>query len=155
MPSAHVLCVLHFTCWTSCFKCLCAGALPAHRLSAPCTGQASPQCSSWHCCRGVKAGYPGQCLLHSGCTFVMILLDIPRDLHPPPLQTGSLLYLGSCSFCSELLFALEKHTHRPGVQPDSCGSTFKVPVKPGYPAQSHCSPQLQLPIPSLSWQHWH
>lgn len=55
----------------------------------------------------------------------------PKGSPSPPLQTGSLLYFRSCSFCCEPLFTLEKHTHRSGVQSDSCGSTFKVIVKPG------------------------
>lgn len=100
-----------------------------------------------------------------GMHILMILLvvhNIPRDLHPP------LCRLVPCCASEAAGSALNHHLlwkttlHRSGDQSDSCASTLqgnyetRIGAKSywnGCPAHSHPSPQLQLPILSLSCQH--
>lgn len=108
--------------------------------------QASPQGSShWHCCTGATASQPGLRLLHSGCTSVMILLDIPKNLHPPLCRLAPCLY--RCLVWKNTL-------HRSGLQSDSSGSTFKVTVKPGVVlrATERSTQHTPTPLPSSSYQ---
>lgn len=144
--------MLHFTCWTSCFKCLCAGALPGHKLNAPCTGH--PRLTS--------AVTDTAAVLLSKLAWAMLaalVMHVCDDSfgHPkgPPSPSSADWFLAVLQKLQLLNHCLLWKSTLMGQRFSlTAGGTFKVTVKPGLVqrATEMGTQHTPIPLPSSSYQ---